>query len=335
MLQRYQSGVVIQVRPRARSAASAAPAASRSREESVDDRSGPAHVGAERPERAQVARERRGGEVVRRERGEVRWRQRCGEPGSTLRESACAVAPVEVLVDRPRRRLALAGRKEEQDDELPRQLERFERRAVSGAELWPVGEEERHVGAKSRGELRELVRRERLLESGVREEERGRGVRAAAAEPRRNRYLLRDACVPVRLDTGALRERLERTADVGVLGKTFDAQLTGRLELDRVGESEALQHGRDLVLAVGPPRAHDEGQVELGGRRRGAHVKACASATKACGGSASARIPGSRPIVSNAAPARSRSARPASSSELGSVFRRWAKAASTTCFTRG
>ena len=59
-------------------------------------------------------------------------------------------------------------------------------------------------------------------------------------------------------------------------------------------------------LPSGRGGTDDEREVELRGRRGRAHVRACASATKACGGSASARMPGSRPIVSNAAAARSR-----------------------------
>ena len=44
-------------------------------EEAVDGRAGAGHVGAERAERAQLVGERRRGEIVRRERGEVAGRR--------------------------------------------------------------------------------------------------------------------------------------------------------------------------------------------------------------------------------------------------------------------
>ncbi len=73
-------------------------------------------------------------------------------------------------------------REHEHDPEVLRQVERLERRAVAGAELRPLGEEEGDVGAEARGERVQLVRRQRLGERLVREPEGRRGVGAAAAE---------------------------------------------------------------------------------------------------------------------------------------------------------
>ncbi len=165
------------------------------------------------------------------------------------------------------------------------------------------------------------VPRQRLAEGVVRETQRRRRVGAAAAEAGRDREPLLDRRVPAGLDAGPRCEGLERAADERVAGEAVDAQLGGRRDVDPVGHADALVDGDELVLAVVAQRPDDERQVDLRGSGS-PHRSASASARNSGGASASARTDGSRPIAASASTARSRLARPAISSEFGSVLRR-------------
>src|SRR3954468_20406068 len=138
---------------------------------------------------ANLGRERRAHEVVRRERGEVKRaldpRQRVADRAAALLPTVGAVARVERSVDVRRRALLDVAWEQDDDPEalrpiIRRNAERGKLAAVTGAELGPVGEEERHVGADPRRERVELDRRERLGERAVREAQRGSGIGAAA-----------------------------------------------------------------------------------------------------------------------------------------------------------
>src|SRR5438876_1225294 len=160
----------------------------------------------------------------------------------------------------------------------------------------------------------------------------GGAARARRATRRGDRQSLLDVDAPAWLDARVRSERFERAVDERVGEEAVDAECAGRLEVDAVGDPDALVHGDELVLAVGAKRADDEREVDLCGGGR-SHVSAAASATNSGGASASARTEASRPIEASAATARSRDATPLSSSEFGRVLRRCANAAATTFFT--
>src|SRR5207248_9086458 len=174
-----------------------------------------------------------------------------------------AVARVEPLVDGRRRFLRRAARDEDDDPVVLRQVERAQGRAVALAELWAALEEERHVGAEVRREPVQLRGRKRLLERLVRQPESCRGVRAPAAEPRRDRDPLPNPRRPARLDTGGRGDSLERGPDDGVLGESAHLEPRRRLDRDAVAEVNPLVDGAELVLAVSPLRPDDEREVEL------------------------------------------------------------------------
>src|SRR5579872_6211555 len=306
-------------------------------EQSVERRAGAAHVGAEGAVRAELLRERRRHEVVRGQRGEVARAAKAPERrvhgGAALVEAGGAAALVEGGIDRGGGRLLRVVREDEEDPEVLRHVERRELRAVAGPELRAVGEEEGHVGAEPCGEVVQVGRGKRLGQRRVGEPQRGGGVGAAAAETGRDGETLLDVHAPARLDAGACGERLERAAHERVGEEPVDAERERRLDVDPVGEGDALVHGDELVLAVVARGPDDEGEVDLRGRGC-SHRSASVSATNSCGASASARTDASRPIDASAATERSRDASPLSSSEFGSVFRRCANAAATTFFTR-
>ena len=92
-------------------------------------------------------------------------------------------------------------------------------------------------------------------------------------------------------------EQLERAAHERVVGEAVDVDLASAGSTSiAVGEVDALENGRDLVVAVVACRPDDEREVDLRCRRRAAH-SARASATNSSGSSASARVSGSRPIA--------------------------------------
>ena len=181
----------------------------------------------------------------------------------------------------------------------------------------------------------ELGERERLTEGLVREPERGGRVGAAAAQPAGDRDALGEGRAPVRLDAGARGERDQRGGHERVLGEAVDAEAVGGCEGDPVGEVDTLEHGRHLVLPVGAMRADDKGEVELRGCRGASHRRAASSGGYSSGASSSARVAAGLPMCPSASAASAREATPASSSELGSVLRRWANAASTSRFSSG
>jgi hypothetical protein len=176
-------------------------------------------------------------------------------------------------------------REDEHDEVVLRQVEPRERRAVAFAELRPVAEEERHVranAARDRIEAREFDGRG---ERSVREPERGRGVRATAAEAGRNGDALVDPSAPALRVPRRFRKCPQRRAHEGVAVEAGDVELGRRLDRDQVAERESLEDRRHLVFAIGAPRADDEGEVELRRCRRSVHNPR-ASSTNSSGASA-------------------------------------------------
>src|SRR5207237_3622491 len=103
-------------------------------------------VGAEGAERAELVRERRGGEIVRRQGGEVARAadgfERVDKRRAATLEVVRRPSLVELRVDVRRRALHHVARKDEQDPVVLRQVERLELAAVPGAEVGTVAEQE-------------------------------------------------------------------------------------------------------------------------------------------------------------------------------------------------
>src|SRR5262245_37146043 len=295
--------------------------------EPVDGGACSRHVRAERAVLDELLRKRRRGEVVRWQRGQIAGFQCRAKLGAPLLE---AMLTGEHRIDVGRRRLRRAMREQEEHRVVLWQVERLELGAVPGAELRAAGEEERDVYAQPCGDLVEALLLERRPQGFVRKPKRGRRVGAASAKPCRDGDPLLDLHRPVRLYAGRSRQALERIADERVVREAGDLERRARPERDPVREVDGLEHGRDLVLSIRPRRPDDERQVDLRRRLARPHRSAAVSATNSSGSRASARRLGSRLIAASASAARARGASPASSSELGSVLRRCAKAASTT-----
>ena len=183
----------------------------------------------------------------------------------------------------------------------------------------------------------QLVARERRRERRVREHERGRGIRAAAAETGGDGDPLLDAHAPARVDAGRLREPPRALA-----GRACPPRNPRRSELSAGSSSMSsqrsigLQDGGDLVLPVGTKRADDEREVDLRERARARHRKRRGEGDELVRREllgANARRLADLPRA--LARRRARVTRPASASEFASVFRRCAKAAFTTGRTVG
>src|SRR5205807_551916 len=114
-----------------------------------------------------------------------------------------------------------------------------------------------------------------------------------------------------------------------VAGEAPHAQRRRGVELDAIGDADALIDGKHLMLAVVTQRTDHEREIDLRGSRCSHRSSAWASSTNCGGASASARTFASLPIAASACTARTRVETPASSSEFGSVLRRWANAAPT------
>ena len=229
--QPYHAGAVSQVAPAAFSARCAASRAGPVVEEPVDRRAGAADVGAEGAERAQLVRERRRSRgrsrgSAARSRGRRTARERGEERGAALLEAGGAVAAVEGGVDgRGRRLLARRAGATSSTQKSCGRSSGSSVRAVAGAELRAVGEEERDVGAERRGELVQL-RRPRAAPASVAFASRS-AVAASELPPPSpaatgSRFSI--AHVPARLDAGARGERLERGADERVVREALDAR---------------------------------------------------------------------------------------------------------------
>ncbi len=158
------------------------------------------------------------------------------EPGGT-------VALVELTVDRRGRALAGACRSEQEHDVVRGELELGEIGPVTGSELRPLAEEERHVRTDLGCNGVELLAWERRRERRARQLERGRSIRAASAETAGDGDPLLDAHVPGGNDAGGLREPFERSTDERVLRKSRDGETFCRRELDVVPEIDGLQDG--------------------------------------------------------------------------------------------
>ena len=223
--QPYHAGTVTQTRPKRRSRRAARVGVRRPVKEAVDGRAGAADVGAKGALREQLAGERRRCQIVRRQGGEVARaphpRERCAQGLEAVFVAALAPTLVERRIDLRRRPLRRAFGSEEQDDEVLRQIERLEHGAVAGPELRPVAQEERHVRPDPSRELVQLLGGPGDVELLVGEPQRGRRVRAATAEPGRDRGVLLDPNLP------AVRraERIQRRADDRVPGEAGDRRL--------------------------------------------------------------------------------------------------------------
>ena len=134
-----------------------------------------------------------------------------------------------------------------QDPEVLRQVEPLQLAPVARAQLRPVGEEERDVGADSRGNAPEPFWREWIGKRLVGEPERGRRVGAAATETGGDRDPLLDPDAPIWLDFGHAGELFQRVADERVARKTLDQELGRLLQLDPVDEIDPL-HGEFSCL---------------------------------------------------------------------------------------
>ena len=128
------------------------------------------------------------------------------------------------------------------------------------------------------------------------------GVLVYAAETGCDRDPLLDPSGPARLHATRARERLQRSPDERVLGEPFDRQRVRRLDLDPIRKRDPLEHRRHLVQAVGPPRADDEREVDLGVRGSRAHASSDASRSSSAGSRASALTSGDFPSSARAAP---------------------------------
>ena len=171
-------------------------------------------------------------------------RTRSSAARSAARRSSQPAAPsrrVEGGVDGRGRRLRGPVRDDEDDPEVLRQVERRELRAVARAELRAVGEEERDVGAEGRGERVQLG-----LAAAARAASRSRaGARSRRRSCRRRcRRRPGAASRSSRCQRGStpacVGERLERAADERVGAEAVDAEVGGRLDLDPVGDADAL-----------------------------------------------------------------------------------------------
>src|SRR6266542_382826 len=135
-------------------------------EEPVDRRTGSAHIGPKRAERAQLAGDRRRREVVWRQRRQVARSphplERVEKRGAALVPAGRAVTRVELGVHGCRGALLHAVGQHEQHPVVLRKVDRAEKRAVAGADLRSVREEERHVRPESGGEVAQLRGRKRL-----------------------------------------------------------------------------------------------------------------------------------------------------------------------------
>src|SRR5947207_4029063 len=307
-------------------------------EEAVDGRTGAADVGPERSATPQLVNERRRRKVVGRKSREVGRApdggKRAAELGTAGPVAASAVPCVEGLVHALGRLLPRAVREHDGDPVVLREIELLEASPVARPELRAGGQEERNVGAELGCNVAKTLPRQRPVERLVREPQGGRRVGAAAAEARCDGDPLPDPGAPTGFGSRRAGKSLERTTDERVLRESFDAKLRCTVDRQAVAEIDALVDGRHLVLSVVPAGPDDEREVQLGRRGRASHGSASASATNSSGFKASARVDATRPRLSTAAAASSRVARPASSSEFGSVVRRCANAADTTSFTR-
>src|SRR5215211_6233890 len=158
-------------------------------EEPVDRGAGARHVRAEGPSRAELWGERRGGEVVRRQQGELAERQAAEKVGTPLGEALCAA---EAFVDGSRRRFLFSVREQQHDPVVLRQVEGPQLRSVSLAELRPNRQEEGDIRTQPGRDRAERAVVAWVPERPVGEAERGGGVRAPAAETRGHRDLLVD-----------------------------------------------------------------------------------------------------------------------------------------------
>ena len=191
-------------------------------------------------------------------------------------------------------------------------------RSVAGAELRPVGEEERDVGAELRARARAARR-----PAAARGASRSRAAAPSAASelpppsPAATgiRFSIRTrqrGSTPARAASASSAPRTSVSP-----AKPVDAQLGGRLELDPVGERRCA--GRRSTTSCLPSSRGGpttSARLILAGAGR-PHRSASASATNSGGVERLGANVGARPIAASAAAACSRVATPASSSEFG------------------
>ena len=168
-----------------------------------------------------------------------------------LAEAAMAPVRVEDRVH-GRGRLFPLVRGQNEDDVIPvGQLERREHAAVATTQLGPVVEEERDVGAdpcRDRGDS--------PTGSGSGSSSLASESAAAASElppPRPAATGIAFSISTCQPGSPSTASASARSADATIVSPSYPrtTELLGRLEPDPVGEREALQHGGDLVLAVG------------------------------------------------------------------------------------
>src|SRR5438132_1546935 len=141
-------------------------------EETVDGGARTADVGAKGSEATELVRQRRRGEVVGREDGEIACtadvREQVAQCQAPLLEAVVAATGLEARVDIGRRGLRRALRQDKQHPVVLWQVERLQVGAVAGTELRSVPEEVRDVCAEPRRELVQPFRWQWVVEQVVR-----------------------------------------------------------------------------------------------------------------------------------------------------------------------
>ena len=186
----------------------------------------------------ELARQRRGGEVVSRERGEIGRPSRCARPCAAPRPHAPRIRPGLPARRRRRRPRPWTPSRRRRERRAARGSRRGARpsAAPSRPRLRAAAPGAGRRGRRRRSSPRREAgrRRQRLGELGVREPE-GRGrVGAAAPESGGDGYLLVDPDAPARLRACRARERLESGGDDRVVSKPSTVSAPRSLQLDPV-----------------------------------------------------------------------------------------------------
>ena len=336
--QPYQTGTVSQVLPAPAELATRRLRLAAVVEEAVDRRPGAADVGTEGavPEQHALRAERRRGRSAAAPRGRVAAARRRaprrdarGAPPSPRRRRARRRRRRRPQSTPWRRRSGARARSSSPAAGRAARASSRRRGRAAGRRRGRTGRRRRRVAATARSSAGV----ERLGQRLVREPERRRRVGAAAAEPGRDRDPLGDRRRPARLDAGGGGERARAR-------RGRSCRRRSRSTVSAAPGATATRSARStrcstvatscLPSARGGPttsaRLIFAGAGALTEPRRARRTPAARALRHAPPvGGRSTRAPPLR---------RSREQSPASASEFGSVLRRWANEASTTCLIR-
>ena len=140
--------------------------------------------------------------------------------------------------------------------------------------------EYRHVGAELEAQAGETLAAEPQAPELVEREQRSRGIRAAAAEPRARGDTLVDGDVDPGGAGGALFEQARRAhhqigilVHAGVRRYSTHTAIGARREGNGVGQIDELKERLQIVIAVVAPAENVQEKIQLrgGGPDRGAH----------------------------------------------------------------